>query len=78
MIQIDIVTGNLFSNLLSKTDLKNYFLKGDCVLRPPALGPYRRSLNFGLQLVGLRPPQYCKCKLMNKAYYLFKIMVIQD
>ena len=41
---------------------------GPSTLGPSALGPH---------LVGLRPPKYCKKKFMNKAYYLFEIILIQ-
>ena len=42
---------------------------GVCVPQPSTLGPH---------LVVPRPPKYCKNKFMNKAYYLFKIILIQD
>ena len=37
-----------------------------CVPRPSAL------------ILGPRPPKYCKNKFKNKAYYLVKIILIQD
>ena len=42
---------------------------GVCVPQPSTLGPH---------LVVPRPLKYCKNKFMNKAYYLFKIILIQD
>ena len=37
---------------------------GVCVIQPSALNP--------------RPQKYCKNKFINKPYYLFKIILIQD
>ena len=54
-----------------------------CVPRTSALDPYTWPSALGLSalgahLVGPRPPKYFKNKFMNKAYYLFKITLIQD
>ena len=42
-----------------------------------ALDPQPLSLVLKRGLFGPRPPKYCKNKFMNKAYYLFKIILIQ-
>ena len=47
---------------------------GVCVPHPSSLGPYPRPS----ALVDPWPPKYCKNKFMNKANYLFKIILIQD
>ena len=45
---------------------------GVCVPQPFPFSPYPwPSILLG-------PRKYCKNKLMNKAYYLFKIILIQD
>ena len=51
---------------------------GVCVPQPSALSPYPRPSTLGPHLVGPRRPKYCKNKFMNKAYYLFKIILTQD
>ena len=45
-----------------------YNLLGVCVPRPSTLSP---------DLVGPQAPKYCKNKSMNKAYYLFEIILNQ-
>ena len=66
-----IVNFELISHLFSSAVLLNKWIlagfvlfSGVCVPRPSALGP--------------RPQKYCKNKFVNKAYYLFKIVFIQD
>ena len=52
--------------------LNNYLLKWDVSV------PRLSAVILGPHLVGPWPPKYCKNKFMNKAYYLFKIILIQD
>ena len=40
--------------------------------------PLSSALGFWSHLVGPRLPKCCKNKVMNKEYYLFKIILIQD
>ena len=57
-------------------DVKYKGFFGVYVFRPSTLEPLSSAL--GPHLVGPRPPKYCKNKIMNKAYYLFKIVLIQN
>ena len=50
--------------------------QGVCAPPPSALGPYPWPSTLGSSVLG--PPKYCKNKFMNKAYYLLKIILIQD
>ena len=70
-----------FDEPLNMYNLLVYMIMGVCVPRPSALGryPWPQPLSLALypRPLGPRPPKYCKNKFTNKAYYLFKSILIQ-
>ena len=66
-----------FKKMLGSLSYYQKCKKAGC-LYYSTLVPRSLSLALDPRPLGPRPPKYCKNKFMNKAYYLFKIILIQD